>query len=208
VDSWIAIGGNFCLQCSEPRFVFLEFVSDCKSALAAVRLDASGPLVALLVLRDARLFRRRSCAALRAPEASGSAVRGPRAGVRADGFIRKECTQAVPSTQPEGTGASDRPRLVAVLTGNVSVSSSPQLNNVMEVVQQQAIMLEDQVALFERMVGNGTLATTSELMLSTDYWEALGTSFVDTVRAPTLRATNTHNRPRGFQCAAARSRLG
>ena len=57
-----------------------------------------------------------------------------------------------------------------------------QLNNVMEVVQQQAIMLEDQAGLFERMVGNGTLATTSELMLSTDYWQALGTSFVDVVR--------------------------
>ena len=57
-----------------------------------------------------------------------------------------------------------------------------QLNNVMEVVQQQAIMLEDRAGLFERMVGNGTLATTSELMLSTDYWEALGTSFVDVVR--------------------------
>lgn len=43
-------------------------------------------------------------------------------------------------------------------------------------------MLEDQAGLFERMVGNGTLATTSELMLSTDYWQALGTSFVDVVR--------------------------
>jgi hypothetical protein len=58
-----------------------------------------------------------------------------------------------------------------------------QLNNVMEVVQQQAIMLEDQAGLFDRMVGNGTLSTTSELMLSTDYWQALGTSFVDMVRA-------------------------
>lgn len=58
-----------------------------------------------------------------------------------------------------------------------------QLNNVMEVVQQQAIMLDEQAGIFERMVGDGTLSTTSELMLSTEYWQALGTSFVDMVRA-------------------------
>ena len=56
------------------------------------------------------------------------------------------------------------------------------LNAVMEVVNQQAIMLEDQVSLFERVVGGPTgyaLNTTSTLMLSPDYWQALGTSFVD-----------------------------
>lgn len=62
---------------------------------------------------------------------------------------------------------------------------APQLNAVMEVVNQQAIMLEDQVSLFERVVGGPTgyaLNTTSTLMLSPDYWQALGTSFVDMVR--------------------------
>jgi hypothetical protein len=60
-----------------------------------------------------------------------------------------------------------------------------QLNAVMEVVNQQAIMLEDQVSLFERVVGGSTgyaLNTTTTLMLSPDYWQALGTSFVDMVR--------------------------
>lgn len=75
---------------------------------------------------------------------------------------------------------------------DVPVCVCPQLTNVMEVVNQQAIMLEDQVSLFERMVGNGTLSTTSEIMLSTDYWALLGTSFVDMVRAVRVATCPTY----------------
>ena len=58
-----------------------------------------------------------------------------------------------------------------------------QLNAVMDVVKQQADMLDSQLSLFERMTGNSTQTlTTSELMMSTDYWQALGVSFSDFVR--------------------------
>ena len=101
--------------------------------------------------------------------------------------VTPECvpTDTYVSAKPDGCGPGRLPLRPRAHPSAMMTNWAPprQLNAVMDVVKQQADMLDSQLSLFERMTGNSTQTlTTSELMMSTDYWQALGVSFADFVR--------------------------